>query len=420
VNDAIGLESVTNNNSTSSGESSLSTSRWVAGRTWAVSAALTLSYGGGVLADAPVGSEAPAAVPQESIFSSIKQAFNQDFDRQVIRGHFDVGSSPTRRYYCLVDAKTGKRSPNGVPGEPAPRPDGMTGIKASSVSTYSCNSAEQQGILVTTGYVLPANAQAAASSAPPPPAPVAAASATAAQPPAATSAERIDVAGIKLGMSPEEVRAVLKSKKLMNYFESAAVLSRPDARYVNTIATWTASATPGATAADRQGESYEVQFTPVPGKERAMVIVHSMTYLPANALPEASLNDALARKYGGFKSADGMPDSLTWRVQSDGSVQVGDACSRRGIVGGFSEFTLPVSDRPNLALKTALDEFQFQIQQCGVAIATEDHVAVKGDVTRVTVSAYSPVLGLAGATAAAQTMATARSMVSDGRPGPNL
>ena len=404
----------------------MSTSRWVAGRAWAVSAALTLSYGGGVLADAPVGSEAPAAVPQESIFSSIKQAFNQDFDRQVIRGHFDVGSSPTRRYYCLVDAKTGKRSPNGVPGEPAPRPDGMTGIKASSVSTYSCSSAEQQGILVTTGYVLPANAQAAASSPPPPAAPVAAApiaaaTVTAAQPPAATSAERIDVAGIKLGMSPDEVRSVLKSKKLMNYLESAGVLSRPDARYVNTIAAWTASATStGTTAADRQGESYEVQFTPVPGKERAMVIVHSMAYSPANALPEASLNDALVRKYGGFKSADGMPGSPTWRVQSDGSIQVGDACNRRGIVGGFNEFAPPVSDRPNLALKTALDEFQFQIQQCGVAIATEDHLAVKGDVTRVTVSAYSPVLGLAGATAAAQAMATARSMVSDSRPAPNL
>jgi hypothetical protein len=222
-------------------------------------------------------------------------------------------------------------------------------------------------------------------------------------------------------MSPDEVRAVLKAKKLMNYFESADVLSRPDGRYVNTISVWTAS---GASSADRQGESYEVMFTPVPGKERAMAIVHSMAYLPANAVSETSFDEALMRKYGGFKGANGMPESPTWRVQSDGSIQVGDSCNRRGIVGGGSEFNPGGVARPNLALKTALDEFQFQIQQCGVAIATEDHVALQGDgprqIIRITVSAYSPVLGLAGATAAAQYMATARTVVGDTRPAPTL
>jgi len=399
----------------------LSTSRRVAGNGWAVAAAaLTIFCGGGVLADAPASAtdtpsptDTQSAVPQENFFSSIKQAFNQDFDRQVIRGHFDVGSSPTRRYYCLVDAKTGKRQPNAVPGEPAMRKDGMTGIKATSVSTYSCDSAEQQGILVTTGYVLPAGAAHVSASAPPP---------VQAQPVAATSAERIDVAGIKLGMSPDEVRAALKAKKLMNYFESADVLSRSDARYVNTMSAWTASAAPGG-GADRQGESYEVMFTPVPGKERAMAIVHSMAYSSANPLPEASFDEALVKKYGGFKTAEGVPESPTWRVQSDGSVLVGDACSRRGIVGGLSELNPGVA-KPNLALKTALDEFQYQIQQCGVAIATEDHVALKGDgprqLTRITISAYSPVLGLAGATAAAQSMATARAVVGESRPAPTL
>lgn len=389
-------------------------SRRVAGGRWAVStAALTLVYGGSVLADTPASvPDAPTAVPQENFFSSIRQAFNQDFDHEVIRGYFDVGTSPTRRYYCVVDAKTGKRQPNAVPGEPAPRKDGMTGIKATSVSTYSCDSAEQQGILVTAGFVLPAGG-AKASAPPSPP--------MKAQSGATTSAERIDVAGIKLGMSPDEVRAVLKSKNLMNYFESADVLNRSDARYVNTIAAWSAS---GASAADRQGESYEVMFTPVPGKERAMAVVHSMVYLPANAVSENSFDEALVNKYGGFKSADGMPESPTWRVQSDGSVQVGDSCNRRGIVGGAGEFNPGAAARPNLALKTTLDEFQFQIQQCGVAIATEDHVALKGDgprqITHITVSAYSPVLGLAGATAAAQYLATARTAVGNPRTAPAL
>lgn len=394
----------------------MSISRWVAGNGWAVSAAaLTLCYGGAVLADAPVGAtEAPTAVPQENFFSSIKQAFNQDFDHQVIRGHFDVGSSPIRRYYCLVDVRTGKRQPNAVPGEPAPRKDGMTGIKATAVSTYSCDSAEQQGILVTSGYVLPAGAPQASTSAPPP---------VPAQPAAPASAERIDVAGIKLGMSPDEVRAALRAKKFMNYFESADVLSRSDSRYVNTMSAWTISAAPSG-GADRPGESFEVMFTPVPGKERAMAIVHSMAYSSANPLPEASFDEALVKKYGGFKAPEGLPESPTWRVQSDGSVLVGDSCNRRAIVGGLSELNPGGVARPNLALKTALDEFQFQIQQCGVAIATEDHIALKGEgprqLTRITISAYSPVLGLAGAAAAAQTRATVRAVDGDARPAPTL
>ncbi len=397
----------------------MSTSRRVVGGGWIVStAALMLMSHGSVRGDTPEsGAAASTAVPQENFFSSIKQAFNQDFDHEVIRGYFDVGTSPTRRYYCVVDAKTGKRLPNAVPGEPTPRKDGMTGIKATSVSTYSCDSAEQQGILVTAGFVLPAGS--AKASAPPPPS--AASPVQAAQPPSAPAAERLDVAGIKLGMSPDEVRAVLRSKKLLNYFEAADALSGSDGRYVNFVSAWSAS---GASAADRQGELYEVMFTPVPGKERAMAVVHSIAYLPSNAIAEAGFDEALIKKYGGYKSVDGMSESPTWRVQSDGSVQVGDSCNRRGLFGGVSEFSPGTAARPNLVLKTALDEFQFQIQQCGVAIATEDHVVLQGNgprkITRITVSAYSPSLGLAGATAAAQYMATARTVVGAVPPAPAL
>jgi hypothetical protein len=122
------------------------------------------------LADPPAGAEtgasavvsssdAQTSLPQESFFSSLKQAFKQDFDHEVVRGHFDVGSPPdAHRYYCLVDAKTGKRQANGVAGQPVLRADGMTGIKANAVSLYSCASAEQQGILITMGYVLSAGA----------------------------------------------------------------------------------------------------------------------------------------------------------------------------------------------------------------------------------------------------------------------
>jgi ketosteroid isomerase-like protein len=132
---------------------------------------LAISFGGssGALAD-PQAGDAQTPAPTGNFFSSLKQAFQQDLNREVVRGHFDVGSPPdSHRYYCLVDAKTGKSETNGVAGEPVLRPDGMTGIKAGAVSFYTCANAEQQGILITTGYTLSQGLRSKAATAPPPP-----------------------------------------------------------------------------------------------------------------------------------------------------------------------------------------------------------------------------------------------------------
>ena len=125
------------------------------GASGSVMAAPQAGAGNGAAASSAAGDAQAPAVPSGNFFSSLKQAFKQDLDREVVRGHFDVGSPPdTHRYYCLVDAKTGKSEANGVAGEPVQRPDGMTGIKAGAVSFYSCVTAERQGILVTSGYTL--------------------------------------------------------------------------------------------------------------------------------------------------------------------------------------------------------------------------------------------------------------------------
>ncbi len=93
-------------------------------------------------------------MPQDGLFSSIKQNLRES-ELEVVRAHFDLGEPPNvRRYYCLVNPKTGRREPNGVLGDPLPRPDGMTGIKFDAVSLYTCAMAEQRGYLVSTGYVL--------------------------------------------------------------------------------------------------------------------------------------------------------------------------------------------------------------------------------------------------------------------------
>ena len=102
----------------------------------------------------PSPSDAQSA-PKESFLSALKQGFAEDFEQEVVRGHFDVGSPPdAHRYYCMVNTKTGKSGVNGVAGQLVLRADKMTGIKGAAVSPFSCADAEQKGILVTSGYVL--------------------------------------------------------------------------------------------------------------------------------------------------------------------------------------------------------------------------------------------------------------------------
>ncbi len=142
-----------------------------------------------------------------------------------------------------------------------------------------------------------------------------------------------------------------------------------------------------------------------------MAIVHSVDYSATHAVREGALTGALLKKYGGYPGSGGLPESPTWRVQNDATVLVGDSCKRRDLFGGLVDPGAASADRPNLALKTTPDEFRYQIGQCGAAIVTEDH-ATRGTalpiaertVTRYTVTAYSPSLGFAGATAASQWM----------------
>jgi hypothetical protein len=143
------------------------------------------------LADPPAGAQ--PAETQGGMMSSLRQAFGENLDRDQVRGHFDVGSPPnSRRYYCLVDPKTGKREPNGVSGETVQRRDGTTGVKSAVVSPLSCPDAEQKGMLVTTDYKLTGKAAAPANSPPPAaqaaPAPAGAAPVARPTPPLATAA----------------------------------------------------------------------------------------------------------------------------------------------------------------------------------------------------------------------------------------
>jgi hypothetical protein len=109
-------------------------------------------------AASPSPSNAQSSAPKGSFLSSLRQAFTEDFDQEVVRGHFDVGSPPdAHRYYCLINLKTGKSEVYGVAGQLVLRADKMTGIKGAAVAPLSCPDAEQRGVLVTAGYVLSAS-----------------------------------------------------------------------------------------------------------------------------------------------------------------------------------------------------------------------------------------------------------------------
>lgn len=413
--------------------------------------ALFLGGGFGAQAGAPgaVGADTdePKTLPQDGLFSSIKQSLREG-DQEIIRGHFELGSPPNvHRYYCLMDPKTHRREPNGVLGDPIPRPDEMTGIKSSAVSLYRCDKAEQQGMLVTAGYVVPARsggasaataappapavpsapAAAAASAPPAPPAVMASAPPVAAVPPAPASpfpSGMVDISGVKLGMSPDEVKAVLKSKTLRDHNEWSENLSYRDSqtgkmqpvtngRFVNVMAASNSAAQAADGNYETDGESFEVMFTPVPGHQRAMAIVHTIGYSAPNAVHETALEAGLAEKYGGLAIGDSLPQSATWLYRSGGTVTLGDSCGRREVLGGLGSLRVS-SARENIALMRSAGELEFDVRHCGIAIVTEDHHTMNGGalredrmVSRYTVTAYSPALAAEGATQAEEILRAA-------------
>jgi hypothetical protein len=78
-------------------------------------------------------------------------------------------------------------------------------------------------------------------------------------------------------------------------------------------------------------------------------------------------------------------------------------------LGGLGALNAAATARENLALKWTAEDFRSQLEQCGAAIVTEDHFTANGGaqradrlVTRFTVTAYSPAIGLEGARSAGQ------------------
>jgi hypothetical protein len=378
---------------------------------------------------------ASRSLPQSAVFSSVGQSW-KGADDDVVYGHFDLGAPPsTRRFYCLVDAKNGKREPNGVLGDLFVKKDGSTAIHMISVSLYTCVDALRAGYLETSGYKLtgkaassiaasikslapaapaattasaaptaaptgapagtpagtPAAEQAAAATAPastaaaPSAGAVAPSAVAGAVPGGAASARRegpgaIDVAGVRLGMSAEEARVAVKGRGLLNYFEALGVGRAAGAAPSEGTAASGARflsriAAWSVSDAAGDGEAIEVLFTPAPGHERAYAIVHSVGYASAHAVRQVALDALLVKKYGGYNAGEPLPASPTWRLQRNGKVEAGDECELRGLFGGLHDIAGVPTEHSNVVLNTPLNELQSQADRCGIAIVTEDHLS---------------------------------------------
>ena len=169
-------------------------------------------------------------------------------------------------------------------------------------------------------------------------------------------------------MSPDEVKAVLKSKTLRDRNEWSETLSYRDpetgkmqpvanGRFVNVIAASNSAASAADGNYETDGESFEVMFTPVPGHERAMAIVHTVGYSTSNAVHETALESGLAEKYGGLAAGGSLPQSATWLYRSGGTVTIGDSCGRRDVLGGLGALEVS-SARENIALKRSASELR--------------------------------------------------------------
>lgn len=378
--------------------------------------------------------DSSAPPPKKGFLSSLGDSFKQAIDPKAVRGYFDAAG---QRYYCLVDTKTGANQDAAVQGLVTKLDNGSSTINTPTTTTLSCDKVEKLGklMLMAGSTNMPAPMGGAEQRA------GAASTSTGID----VSALAIDVSGVKLGMSLDEVRAVLKAKGFGKYKEWTKTLAYmdqingggsrmiPNGQWVNVVATWIppppSQRGPSFTS---DGESYFVEFTPVPGHERAILITHTVGYSTANAIRQSTLEDGLAKKYRDFprSTATGTPASPSWIFEAGGAVH-GDAAQACRLVAAVPD-ELDIGERGNESTNSALAGGW--PQRCGVAMVmaeqyVQNYNAALADriVTRFSVRAYSTALAIEGRLAAAElvhaaeaaTNKAAADRVKD-RPAPSL
>jgi hypothetical protein len=117
-----------------------------------------------------------------------------------------------------------------------------------------------------------------------------------------TAPESLDIAGVKLGMTADEVRAVLKARKsrvqeylaTLTYVDSTTQLPRriPDSMFVNVMVQTIRP------ARDEPTETLTVFFSPIPGHEQVVAVTRRNQYPRDGEVREVDVQRSLANQFG--------------------------------------------------------------------------------------------------------------------------
>jgi hypothetical protein len=254
----------------------------------------------------------------------------------------------------------------------------------------------------------------------------------------AASIQDIDVGGLKLGLTVSEVHTILEAKGLPQSKEYKMYLTfrddgnagnsarLPNSDFVSEITAGTIIRNAG-----EDHEEFNIHFSPNPGEERVVGIVHTVTYSPRNAIRLVDFENTIAQKYAEFRRStdNDLPAARSWMLGLHGLEELPPAspCSVYSSTGGRAMVALPVDRQPdgNLVLTLALSGTGFasrpwktarcgpvELEVSGVTVQNQHAPLQARTITHYTVSIFSSSLADEGFAAAAK-LTKAASEASD-------
>lgn len=155
----------------------------------------------------------------------------------------------------------------------------------------------------------------------------------------AATVPKVDIVGIRLGMSPQEVTAAIKAANpAMKVDTLNAGMERPGSTTREAVPHWMIGHTVGPVRnffqppPDYSGEVIGVEFTTPPARAVAAKIVREVTFSDREPVMASNLIDALRKKYGpGEMSVNG---NLVWILDGTGKLIAKPPASAGGCAGG--------------------------------------------------------------------------------------
>jgi hypothetical protein len=139
----------------------------------------------------------------------------------------------------------------------------------------------------------------------------------------AATVPKLDIVGIRLGMTPEEATAAIKAADPKLKVDLVYTrLERPDTQGFTRVPHWMIAHTVGVAnfhnASDGSAEVIAVQFTTPPARSVVSKVVREVTFPRGQPVPAANLRDALHKKYGDLEDSESA--SMVWGFDASGKL----------------------------------------------------------------------------------------------------